>query len=303
MKAAIFPGQGSQSVGMGLKLSQQSNIANEIFDRADRALGFALSKLCFEGPIEELTKTQIAQPALLTSSYACYCEFIAQGGKVQAAAGHSLGEYTALVAAGTLRFEDAVVLVNKRGKYMQEAVPQGQGGMLAVMGPSEEDLRKIIVQVSSGVAEIANLNCPGQTVIAGDKAGLAYFQDLAASSGAKIIPLNVSAPFHCSLMKPAADMLAKDLDATEFKDPIFPVVANVTAKKTSSGAEARELLKRQVCESVRWTDSINSLASDLGVTEVIEFGPGGVLVKLCKRINAGIGRLQVEDIESAGKAV
>lgn len=301
MKAALFPGQGSQVVGMGLKLCEQSERAKEIFERANQALGFDLKKLCFEGPIEELTKTEVAQPALLTTAYACYAEFADKGGKVQAAAGHSLGEYTALVAAGALKFEDAVVLVNKRGKYMQESVPQGMGGMLAVMGLEEAQLKEIISKVSSGVVEIANLNCPGQTVLAGNKEGLAHFQDIAV--GAKIIPLNVSAPFHCSLMKPAADKLALDLDSVEFKDLLFPIVANVTAKKITSGNEARELLKRQVCESVRWTDSVNYLANEMGVKEVIEFGPGGVLVKLCKRINASLNRLQVEDTESAAKVI
>jgi len=245
------------------------------------------------GPIEELTSTQNAQPALLTSSYAYYKHFTSQGSCVDATAGHSLGEYTALVAAEVLSFEDAVLLVNKRGKYMQEAVPKGAGGMLAVMGLSEEDILGFCSKVTQGVAEIANLNCPGQTVVAGDKKGLAEFQDIA--SGSKIIPLNVSAPFHCSLMKPAADNLAKDLDAITFSEPKIKVVANVTAKEITSADESRELLKQQVCSSVRWTDSVNYLVNNLSINETIEFGPGGVLTKLCKRINKEIKREQFDD--------
>ena len=206
------------------------------------------------GPIESLTSTENAQPALLTSSLAYYKHFLDKGNQVDACAGHSLGEYTALVAAGVINFEDAVMLVHKRGKYMQEAVPVGLGGMLAVMGLGEEEILDFCSKVTGsdgngGIVEIANLNCPGQTVVAGDKKGLAEFQDIA--SGSKIIPLNVSAPFHCSLMKPAADNLAKDLDAISFNEPKIPVVANVTAKAIASAEESKELLKQQVCSSVR----------------------------------------------------
>ncbi len=293
MKAALFPGQGSQSVGMGQKLYDNSEVAKDIFETANKILGYDIKNLMLNGPIEELTSTENAQPALLTSSYAYYKHFTSQGNSVDAAAGHSLGEYSALVAAEVISFEDAVLLVNKRGKYMQEAVPKGAGGMLAVMGLSEDEILDLCSKVTQGVVEIANLNCPGQTVVAGDKVGLAEFQDIA--SGSKIIPLNVSAPFHCSLMKQAADNLAKDLDAITFSEPKIKVVANVTAKEITSADESRELLKQQVCSSVRWTDSINYLVNNLSVNETIEFGPGGVLTKLCKRINKDIKREQFDD--------
>ena len=293
MKAALFPGQGSQSVGMGQKLYDNSEVAKDIFETANKILGYDIKNLMLNGPIEELTSTENAQPALLTSSYAYYKHFTSQGNSVDAAAGHSLGEYSALVAAEVISFEDAVLLVNKRGKYMQEAVPKGAGGMLAVMGLSEDEILDLCSKVTQGVVEIANLNCPGQTVVAGDKVGLAEFQDIA--SGSKIIPLNVSAPFHCSLMKQAADNLAKDLDAITFSEPKIKVVANVTAKEITSADESRELLKQQVCSSVRWTDSINYLVNNLSVNETIEFGPGGVLTKLCKRINKEIKREQFDD--------
>ncbi len=293
MKAALFPGQGSQAVGMGSKLYETSDIAKNLFESANNILGYNIKDLMLNGPIESLTSTENAQPALLTSSYAYYKHFTDSGNKVDACAGHSLGEYTALVAAEVISFEDAVMLVHKRGKYMQEAVPAGLGGMLAVMGLGEEEILNFCSKVTSGIVEIANLNCPGQTVVAGDKKGLAEFQDIA--SGSKIIPLNVSAPFHCSLMKPAADNLAKDLDAIYFNEPKIPVVANVTAKAITNAEESKELLKQQVCSSVRWTDSVNYLVNELSVNQTIEFGPGGVLTKLCKRINKEIKREQYDD--------
>ena len=295
MKAALFPGQGSQTVGMGSKLYETSDIAKDLFESANKVLGYDIKDLMLNGPIENLTSTENAQPALLTSSYAYYKHYVNENSdnKISACAGHSLGEYTALVAAEVIDFKDAIMLVHKRGKYMQEAVPVGKGGMLAVMGLSEEEILNFCSKTTQGVVEIANLNCPGQTVVAGDKKGLAEFQDIA--SGSKIIPLNVSAPFHCSLMKPAADNLAKDLDAITFNEPKIPVIANVTAKTITSAEESKELLKQQVCSSVRWTDSVNYLVSEFSINQTIEFGPGGVLTKLCKRINKEIKREQYDD--------
>lgn len=293
--AALFPGQGSQSVGMGSDLFESSDLAQQFFNSADKALGFELSKLCFEGPIEKLTETSIAQPALLTVSTICFQEFTAKGKTIDLAAGHSLGEYSALVAAGVISFEDAVVLVHKRGRYMQEAVPQGKGGMLAVMGPSEQEIAELLSQLDGGIAEIANLNSPGQTVIAGDNEGLEACAKLMRDNSAKVIPLNVSAPFHCSLMKAAEEKLSSDLDAISFNQPCFPVYANVTAARIETGNQARELLKQQVCSSVRWSDTMKAFKSQESVSLAIEFGPGGVLTKLLKRIEPEIERVQVSD--------
>jgi [acyl-carrier-protein] S-malonyltransferase len=297
--AGLFPGQGSQVVGMGKALFEQFELAQEVFTSADKALEFSLSKLCFDGPIEELTLTKNAQPAILTVSYICH---LLSGLSLCAAAGHSLGEYTALVAAGSIKFEDAVALVNKRGQYMQEAVKPGAGKMVAIMGPGEQELRELIAKVVSGVAEIANLNCPGQTVVAGDVIGIDNFSELAKTAGAKVIPLQVSAPFHCSLMKPAAESLVKDLDSISINAPKFPVYANVNAKPSLSSEQVRENLKAQVCGSVRWTQSMQNLIAEQGITNVVEFGPGEVLSKLMKRINKDIERDEVSSPESLQEA-
>jgi [acyl-carrier-protein] S-malonyltransferase len=293
--AGLFPGQGSQSVGMGAAFAEQSEQARELFERADKALGYSISELCFKGPIEELTLTQNAQPALLTLGYLAYSE---SDIKVNGLAGHSLGEYTALVAAESLSFEDAVQLVHKRGRYMQEAVPEGRGKMLAVIKSSVEDIKEAISEVTSGVVEVANYNSPGQTVVAGDVEGIDAFATAIAAKGGKVIPLQVSAPFHCSLMKPAAEQLSKDLQAITFATPKLPVYANVTAAKIESGEEACELLKQQVCSSVRWTESMQNMISELGIQAVVEFGPGGVLSKLMKRIDSSVKGHSVDSPES-----
>ena len=293
--AGLFPGQGSQSVGMGQVFFKENDRAKEIFSQADQVLGFSLSTLCLEGPLEQLTLTENTQPAILTVSYICY-ELADL--ELKAAAGHSLGEYTALVAAKAISFDDAVTLVHKRGRYMQEAVPEGEGKMLAVMGPSEEEIRSVIEGMSERGTEIANLNSPGQTVVAGSASSIDTFANLMKEKGAKVIPLNVSAPFHCSLMHPAADRLATDLDAISFNDPVFPVYSNVNASATNSGEQARELLKQQVTSSVRWTDSMLSMIEAEGIEATIEFGSGGVLTKLLKRINKTPSRLEISDPQS-----
>lgn len=282
---ALFPGQGSQKVGMGHKSYEIQEIAKELFNMADKSLGFPLSKICFEGPAEQLTNTAIAQPAILTVSVICYEIFsrTGQSSNIVAAAGHSLGEYSALVAAGAISFADAVLLVHKRGKYMQEAVPKGQGTMVAVLGKEMNEIEEALAKVSTGIAQAANINAPGQVVVAGDIAGVDAFK--AALNGGKVIPLDVSAPFHCKLMKPAADALAKDLDALNINKCRFPVYANFSANAVIEPGDIRQNLKDQVCGRVRWVESMNNAITEQKPTQAIEFGEGRVLNGLLKKIN------------------
>ncbi|MDD4168846.1 MAG: ACP S-malonyltransferase [Desulfotomaculaceae bacterium] len=301
--AFVFPGQGSQYIGMGREFYENYPEARAVFDNADEILGFSISEMCFSGREEELNKTINTQPAVLTTSVACL-EVLRQAGALppSAVAGHSLGEYTALVAAGSIPLADAVRLVRGRGQYMQEAVPLGAGGMAAVMGLSGERVQELCRNASDfGIIEAVNLNCPGQVVVAGDNAGLEAAKRLAKESGAKrFITLPVSAPFHSSMMKPAGDRLSVDLERISIAEPTIPVVSNVTAEFAHTGTEIRELLIRQVYSPVRWEESIRLLIQS-GVTAIIEVGPGKVLCGLVKKISREIKVGNIEDRASLEK--
>lgn len=279
--AFLFPGQGSQSVGMGKDFFETSSRAQEIFSRADEALGYIVSKLCLEGPEDELKLTQNTQPALLVVSYIAY---VLLGIEPYIAAGHSLGEYSALVAAGSLDFRDALCLVHKRGKYMQEAVPVGIGAMAAVLGSDHEAVEKGVDQVSEGIVEIANWNSKDQIVISGHKE--AVEKALAIINPPGFVMLPVSAPFHCRLMESAERELAKDLDQVEFKDLKFPIITNVEAKIIHKGEEARDALKRQVTRSVLWFKSMEMMREE-NIGLFVELGSGKVLTGLARRIGRG----------------
>lgn len=284
--AFIFPGQGSQYVGMGKTLNENFPAARRIFDEADRALGFSLTQLCLEGPADVLQLTENQQPALLTVSIAAFRVLTDHGLKPDFVAGHSLGEYSALVAAGGLDFVDAVQLVRKRGRYMQEAVPPGVGAMAAILKLPEGTLDSILAEASQGeVVSAANLNSPDQVVIAGHAGAVARAVELAKAAGAKrALLLQVSAPFHCSLMKPAQERLAVDLNSANVRDLTVPLVNNWQARLIRSGAEAREGLYQQVPNPVRWAEAIRKLSSE-GATRFIEVGAGGVLTGLLRNIN------------------
>ena len=287
MKTAfIFPGQGSQHVGMGKTLTERFSSARKIFDEADRALGFSLTQLCLEGPADVLQLTENQQPALLTVSVAALRVLEEHGMKPDYVAGHSLGEYSALVAAGGLDFPDALQLVRKRGRYMQEAVPPGVGAMAALLKLPEGKLDAILAEAAQGeVVSAANLNSPDQVVIAGHAGAVGRAVELAKAAGAKrALLLHVSAPFHCSLMKPAQDKLVADLNSTDFHDLAVPLVNNWQARMIRSAADAREGLYQQVPNPVRWADAIGKLAGE-GVTRFIEVGAGGVLTGLLRSIN------------------
>ena len=297
---ALFPGQGSQKVGMGRQLFEQYDIAKELFAKADEALGFSLSQICFEGPADRLTLTEITQPAILTVSTICFrlaqMQPQASAHTIVAAAGHSLGEYSALVAAEAISFEDAVRLVNKRGRYMQEAVPVGTGRMIAVLGKEVAELQAAIDANTAGVAQIANINAPGQIVIAGSVEGVAGF--IEKLGAAKVIDLPVSAPFHCSLMKPAEERLRGDLANINISAPKFPVYQNYIASFTNDPEEIRENLALQVCGRVRWVECVENALTQKSPEAVWEYGAGNVLTGLVKRINTGVARVNIDSPES-----
>jgi [acyl-carrier-protein] S-malonyltransferase len=302
--AFLFPGQGSQFVGMGKQLAEQEPLARAIFEKADQRLQMELTKIIFEGPEEVLKKTEYTQPALLTVSTAVLEVFKQQGIKADYAAGHSLGEYSALVAAGSIAFEDAVFAVRNRGLLMEEAVPAGVGTMAAIIGFEQNRLEQITGEVSESLesVQVANLNCPGQIVISGTVKGVEEASRIAKEEGAKVIPLQVSGPFHSSLMKPAAEKFKEILSQISIHDVKTPVIANVTAKEVTSGKEIKEKLIEQLYSPVRWEETVRELI-DAGVDTFIEIGPGKVLSGLVKKVNRRATVLAIGDMESMKAAL
>jgi len=302
--AFLFPGQGSQAVGMGKSLAEQYAVARHTFAEADEALGYKLSQLCFDGPEEQLKLTEITQPAILTVSVAAFRVLAEKGLRPGFVAGHSLGEYSAHVAAGTLSFQDAVRTVRNRGKYMQEAVPVGVGAMAAILGLELERVTALCHDAAQGeVCEPANINSAEQIVISGHKAAVERAATLATERGAKrAVLLQVSAPFHCSLMKPAQDRLAADLVALAFQKPAVPVVCNVDAALITDGERSRDALVRQVTGAVKWEQSMRLLIAQ-GVQTFVEVGPGKVLCGLMRQIDRTKTALNAGDEASLVKAV
>ena len=303
--AYIFPGQASQYAGMGRDLAENFQSAREVFEEADEALGFSVSKMCFEGPEQVLQLTENTQPAILTVSVAALRAMQSEGfPRPDYVAGHSLGEYSALVAAGSLSLADGVRTVRARGRYMQEAAPVGSGAMAAVMGADLGTVMEACNEAQQGgVCMPANINTPSQIVIAGDAAAVDRAIELLKERGAKrAIKLNVSAPFHCALMMPAQERLAEDLEKIEFQDLRVPLVTNVDAAAITKGGEARDALERQVSSPVRWQESVELLIRE-GVNTFVEVGPGKVLSGLVRQIERGARCLNVEDAAGLRKAV
>ncbi|MDR3563852.1 MAG: ACP S-malonyltransferase [Negativicutes bacterium] len=303
--AFVFPGQGSQAVGMGKELYDQFPVVQAVFQEADAALGFSITDMCFGGPEEDLRKTFNTQPAILTVSIACY-KVLQQAGLVPSiVAGHSLGEYSALVAAGALSFSDAVRLVRKRGQFMQEAVPLGEGGMAAILGLDRDQIIAICgdIQAKYGAVQAVNFNCPGQVVIAGATGAVEQAIEALKQAGAKrAIPLPVSAPFHSTLLKPAADKLSAELDKVTIADASIPFVANVSGKLLTKGSDIKASLVQQAANPVLWEDCVAQILS-FGVNAFVEVGPGKVLSGFTKKITKEMETLNVEDASSLQKTL
>ena len=300
----IFPGQASQYPGMGRELHDEFPVARETFEEADQALGFSLSQLCFNGPLEDLKQTENTQPAILTVSVAAYRVVNSKGFRPDYVAGHSLGEYSALVAAGSLNFQDAVCAVRNRGKYMQEAVPSGKGAMAAVLGLDQSRVEALCREAGAGeVLSVANLNSQEQVVIAGSASAVTRAIERARTRGAKrAILLPVSAPFHCALMQSAKERLERDLSAVALSPGQIPVVSNVDASAISSVDQIRDSLVRQVCSPVRWTESVQFLIHH-DVRLFVELGPGRVLSGLVRQIDRTVRTTNVEDHKSLENAL
>jgi [acyl-carrier-protein] S-malonyltransferase len=300
MKTAfVFPGQGSQYSGMGRDVADRFPAARRTFDEIDEALGFSISAICFDGTEDELKLTENTQPAILAVSAAMHAVIREKGIRPDLVAGHSLGEYSAIVAAGGLNAPSAAAIVRQRGRFMQEAVPVGTGGMAAILGPSLDEIRSICDEAARGeVVSPANINAPGQIVIAGAKSAVERAIDVAKSRGVRrALPLPVSAPFHCALMKPAEEKLTPVLEAAGFQPLEVPLVANVDARSISDPLEVREALVRQVVSPVQWVESIERMIAD-GITRFVEIGPGSVLTGLIKRIDSSVELINVKDAET-----
>jgi [acyl-carrier-protein] S-malonyltransferase len=300
--AFIFPGQGSQYVGMGREFYEQFKVAKEVFEEADDCLRLAISETCFRGPAEALKRTENTQPAILTASIAALRVLQTEKGvNAQLVAGHSLGEYSALVASGGLTFSEAVQIVRLRGRFMQEAVPVGEGAMAALLGMTREEVEKLCEEASSGeVLTPANFNCPGQIVIAGHARAVQRAVDRVKQDGKRAVPLPVSAPFHSPLMKAAGDRLEKALEGVPIGELKVPVVTNVEAEVNASKEKVKALLVAQVSHPVRWEESMRKMIEE-GIEEVLEIGPGKVLSGLMKRIDGGVRIGNIEDVQTLKK--
>ena len=301
MKALLFPGQGSQTVGMGAEFYDNFDIVKKIFSEADQKLNYPISKMILEGPTDQLQLTKNTQPAILTVSYSIFMvlknEFGLDLNTVKYFAGHSLGEYSALVCSGALDFEDALYLLYERGKAMQNAVPVGKGSMLAILGLEINEINNLIQNINKKdeVCEIANDNSDGQVIVSGDKNTIDLFQKILKEKKIKSIPLKVSAPFHCSLMKPAAEKMKEKINNTNFSNPLFKIVNNVTAKEESDPTKIKELLIEQIFSTVKWRESLINM-SKVGVSNFIEIGPGKVLTGMVKRTIKNVNHFSINSI-------
>ncbi|MBD1150528.1 ACP S-malonyltransferase [Pelagibacterales bacterium SAG-MED29] len=307
MKAILFPGQGSQIVGMGSEFYNNFDIVKKIFKEADDKLNYKISKIILEGPEDKLKLTQNTQPAILIVSYAIFSvlkkEYNFDFKSTKFFAGHSLGEYSALVCADALEFNDALFLLFERGKSMQEAVPVGKGSMIAVLGSQIDELNNLIKKIKiKGVCEIANDNAEGQTIISGDIESINSLKDILKENKKKFIPLNVSAPFHCSLMNPAANKMKDKINSVKFKKPIFDVVCNVTSKPENNPEHIKKLLIEQICSTVRWRESIVNMSKE-NVNNFIEIGPGKVLCGMVKRTVKNINCFSINSIDDMKKTI
>jgi [acyl-carrier-protein] S-malonyltransferase len=302
--AFIFPGQGSQYAGMAKEFIENFPESKDVFDGASAALGFDLARLCIEGPVETLNLTENTQPAILAASIAILRPLERRGLQASAAAGHSLGEYTAITAAGGFGLQDAVALVRKRGRYMQEAVPAGAGLMAAILGMERQDVEKTCLEASkNGIVGAANYNSPGQIVIAGEKGAVEKAMELAKAAGAKkVVPLAVSVPSHCAMMKRAGEQLARELENVAINDLTFPIVNNADARFLRTASELRQSLIKQISAPLYWEDSIRLMVAE-GFDTFIEIGPGKVLSGLVKRIAKEAKILNVEDQKSMGETL
>ena len=307
MNAILFPGQGSQIVGMGSEFYNNFKIVKDIFKEADDKLNYKISKIILEGPEDQLRLTENTQPAILTVSYAIFSvlkrEYNFNFEFTKFFAGHSLGEYSALVCAESLKFSDALFLLFERGKSMQEAVPVGKGNMIAVLGSKIVELNDFIKKVKTkGVLEIANDNAEGQTIISGDIESINYLQNILKENKKKFIPLNVSAPFHCSLMSPAATKMKEKINSINFNKPIFEIICNVTSKPENNPENIKKLLVDQICSTVKWRESIINISKE-NVTNFIEIGPGKVLSGMVKRTVKNINCFSINSIDDMKKTI